>query len=288
MAGRAGATNQTPAACIIGWPVAQSRSPLIHRHWLERYGVKGDYRREAVRAEELEDFLRTLHQRGYIGCNVTMPHKERALELSEADERALAVGAANTLWLEGRTLKSTNTDVEGFIAALDEAAPGWERGLQKAVVLGAGGAARAVVFGLAEHGVPLIHVVNRSFARAEAMRARFGEAVVPTPWEDLPKALAGAGLLANATSLGMQGYPDLDIDLSPMRAGAVVAELVYVPLETALLKQARARGMRVSDGLAMLLHQAGRGFELWFGVRPAVTPELRALVEAELLNPQEE
>jgi shikimate dehydrogenase len=278
------ATTRTPAACIIGWPVGQSRSPLIHRHWLDLYGLKGDYRREAVRPEELADFLRTLSTRGYVGGNVTMPHKAVALRLSEPDERALAVGAANTLWLQGGELRSTNTDVEGFIGALDEAAPGWDEGLEKAGVIGAGGAARAVVHGLIERGVPSIHVVNRSPANAEAVRDRFGASVIPTRWDDLPSALSGAGLIANASSLGMQGYPDLAIDLSPMRNDAVAAEVVYVPLETSLLKAARARGMRVSDGLGMLLHQAGRGFELWFGVKPEVTKELRALVEAELLN----
>lgn len=284
MASDHSATTGAPAACIIGWPVGQSRSPLIHRHWLERHGLEGDYRREAVRPEELESFLQDLARRGYVGGNVTMPHKAVALKLSRPDERALAVGAANTLWLDGGMLRSTNTDVEGFIGALDEAAPGWDQGLEKAVVIGAGGAARAVVYGLIERGVPVIHVVNRSRGNAEAVRERFGTSIVPTPWNDLPLALNRAGLIANASSLGMQGYPDLAIDLAPMRQHAVAADVVYVPLETSLLKAARARGMRISDGLGMLLHQAGRGFELWFGVRPKVTSELRALLEAELLH----
>ena len=274
------------AACIMGWPVRQSRSPLIHRYWLKQHGLMGDYRREAVRPEDFPDFLARLAQRGYAGGNVTIPHKEVALRLSEPDDRALAVGAANTLWLENGKLKSTNTDVEGFIGALDEAAPGWDDGLQKAVVIGAGGAARAVVFGLIERGVPRIHVVNRTLPRAEALRERFGPGVVPTSFDDLPGALEGAGLVANATSLGMEGYPDLEIDLSPMRADAVAADAIYLPLETSLLRAARARRMRTSDGLGMLLHQAGRGFELWFGVRPEVTSELRARIEAELLREQ--
>ena len=271
------------AACLIGWPVRQSRSPLIHGYWLRQHGLEGDYRREAVRPDDFPDFLAHLAERGYVGGNVTMPHKDMALKLSAPDERALAVGAANTLWLENGTLKSTNTDVEGFIAALDESAPGWDQGLQKAVVIGAGGTARAVVYGFIERGVPAIHVVNRTLAKAETFE-RFGPSVVPTPFDDLPRALEEAGLVANATSLGMAGSPELEVDLSPMRADAVAADAIYVPLETALLKAARARGMRTSDGLGMLLHQALRGFELWFGVRPKVTEELRALVEAELLK----
>jgi shikimate dehydrogenase len=279
-------TETIRAACIIGWPVRQSRSPLIHGYWLKQHGLAGEYRREAVRPEDFPDFLARLAERGYVGGNVTIPHKDMAVRLSEPDERALAVGAANTLWLENGNLKSTNTDVEGFIGALDESAPGWDQGLQKAVVIGAGGAARAVVFGFIERGVPHIHVVNRTRSKADAFCERFGPSVVPTSFEDLPGALEGAGLVANATSLGMEGFPDLGIDLSPMRADAVAADAIYVPLETSLLRAAKIRGMRTSDGLGMLLHQAGRGFDLWFGVRPKVTSELRALIEAELLEKQ--
>jgi shikimate dehydrogenase len=272
----------TPAACIIGWPVEHSRSPLIHRYWLKRYGIAGDYRREAVRPEDLPAFLATLAERGYVGGNVTMPHKHMALALSEPDERARAVGAANTLWLEDGRLRSTNSDVEGVIGSLDAAAPGWDVGLERAVVVGAGGAARAAVHGLIERGVPEIAVVNRTLAKAEALRERFGASVRPVAWEGLARALAGTGLLANTTSLGMKGAPEPAWDLSMMPADALVSEAVYVPLETGLVRAARARGLRVADGLGMLLHQAGRGFELWFGVRPEVTPELRALVEREL------
>jgi shikimate dehydrogenase len=271
-----------PAACIIGWPVEHSRSPLIHRYWLKRYGIAGDYRREAVRPEDFPAFLATLAERGYVGGNVTMPHKDMALALSEPDERARAVGAANTLWLEGGRLRSTNSDVEGVIGSLDAAAPGWDVGLERAVVVGAGGAARAAVHGLIERGVPEIAVVNRTLAKALALRERFGASVRPVAWEGLARALAGAGLLANTTSLGMKGAPEPAWDLSMMPADAVVSEAVYVPLETGLVRAARARGLRVADGLGMLLYQAGRGFELWFGVRPEVTPELRALVEREL------
>jgi shikimate dehydrogenase len=277
-------SGTAPAACIMGWPVEHSRSPLIHGYWLKHHGVTGEYRREAVRPEAFPEFLATLAERGYVGGNVTMPLKELVLELSEPDARARAVAAANTLWLEDGRLRSTNTDVEGFVASLDAAAPSWDADLEKAVVIGAGGAARAAVHGLIERRVAEIHVVNRTLARAEALRAHFGPQVRPASFEALPDALDRAGLIANASALGMHGHPDPAWDLSPMRADAVVAEAVYAPLETSLLKAARARGMRAADGLGMLLHQAVGGFERWFRVRPEVTPELRALVERELLG----
>ncbi len=270
------------AACVIGWPVKHSRSPTIHGHWIGQHGLKAEYRREELRPEEVPDFLNDLAGRGYVGCNVTIPHKEAALALSEPDDRARAVGAANTLWLEGGRLLSTNTDVEGFTANLDAAVPGWELRVTDAAVLGAGGSARAVVYGLIERGVARIHVVNRTLERAEALRDRFGEAVLPARWTALPHLLSKAQLLVNTTSLGMQGQPPLEIDLAPLPPEAIVADLVYVPLETPLLAAARARGLATADGLGMLLHQAVRGFTLWFGVRPEVTPELRALVEADL------
>jgi shikimate dehydrogenase len=277
-------TETVRAACVMGWPVRQSRSPMIHNYWLKQLGLKGDYRREAIAPADFPDFVTHLAERGYVGGNVTMPHKDMAFELSEPDARAKAVGAANTLWLDRGTLRSTNTDIEGFLGAVDESAPGWDKDLRKAVVIGAGGAARAIVYGLIERGVPEILVVNRTLAKAEALRERFGPSVKPMPWKKLQEALPGAGLLANSTSLGMAGDGDYALDLSTMAGNAIVADVVYVPLETALLKAAKARGLRTSDGLGMLLHQAGRGFELWFGVRPKVTNELRALIEAELAN----
>jgi shikimate dehydrogenase len=270
------------AACIIGWPAGHSRSPLIHNHWIRQHGIAGEYRREAVPPEEFAAFLASLGERGYVGANVTIPHKEAALALSTPDARANAVGAANTLWRDGATLRSTNTDVEGFLGNLDAAAPGWDRGLQSVVVLGAGGSARAVLFGLIERGVPRIHLVNRTHERSQALAERFGAAVVPSPWEEAGALLGSAGLLVNSTSLGMKGQPPLEIDVGLLPANAVVADLVYVPLVTPLLAAARARGLATADGLGMLLHQAVRGFSLWFGVKPAVTAELRALVEADL------
>ena len=272
------------AACIIGWPAGHSRSPLIHNYWIRQHGIAAEYRKEAVPPEELAGFLAGFPPRGYVGANVTIPHKEAALTLSVPDERARAVGAANTLWRDGDTLRSTNTDVEGFLGNLDAAAPGWDRKLKTAVVLGAGGSARAVLFGLIERGVGRIHLVNRTSERADALRDRFGAAVLPARPDELPALLGDAGLLVNTTSLGMNGQPPLEINVGLLPADAVVADLVYVPLETPLLAAARARRLRTADGLGMLLHQAVRGFALWFGVTPRVTPELRALVEADLVG----
>ncbi|UYO39218.1 shikimate dehydrogenase [Rhodopseudomonas palustris] len=270
------------AACLIGWPAAHSRSPLIHHYWLRQLGIEGGYSIEAVPPEGFAEFVLHLKTHGYVGANVTIPHKERALQLTEPDERARAVGAANTLYYDGDLLRSTNTDIEGFIGNLDASAPGWDRS-PHAVVLGAGGSSRAVVFGLLERGVQRIALANRSIERAEALRDLFGDRVVPIAWSDIPAALPGAGLLVNTTSLGMKGQPPLQIDLSALPTDAVVADLVYVPLETDLLAAAKARGLRTADGLGMLLHQAVRGFDLWFGARPHVTAELRALVEADLV-----
>jgi shikimate dehydrogenase len=194
------------------------------------------------------------------------------------------VGAANTLWFEGRSLRSTNTDGEGFLRNLDAASPGWDRGLDTAVVLGAGGAARSIVFALIERGIARVFVANRNYDRAAELRDQFGERVDPRRWEEISGLLASAGLLVNATSLGMVGHPPLQLDLNLVAASSVIADIVYAPLETPLLAAARQRGLRAVDGLGMLLHQAVGGFERWFGVRPAVTAELRALVEADLLR----
>lgn len=272
---------------MIGWPVKHSRSPLIHNYWIQRHGLAAEYRREEVPPEAFAEFVTHLSAHGYVGANVTIPHKEAALALSAPDDRARAVGAANTLWLDGNRLCSTNTDVEGFTANLDAVVPGWDSGADDAVVLGAGGSARAVIYGLIERGYRRIHVVNRTAERAQALRMRFGHAVEPAHWNALPHLLSRAGLLVNTTSLGMRGQPPLSVDLAPLPQEAVVADLVYVPLQTALLQAARQRGLATADGLGMLLHQAVRGFQLWFGVRPEVTAELRALVEADLLKPEE-
>jgi shikimate dehydrogenase len=269
------------AACLIGWPAAHSRSPLIHHYWLRTLGIEGGYNIEAVPPEGFAEFVEHLSARGFAGANVTRPHKERALALSTPDTRARAVGAANTLWYDGDRLCSTNTDVEGFVNNLDACAPGWDT-TGDALVLGAGGAARAVVFGLLDRGIKHVHLVNRTRARAQALADQFGAAVHPATWDAVNDLLPRAGLLVNTTSLGMKGQPPLEVDVNRLPPHAVVADLAYVPLVTPLLAAADARGLRRADGLGMLLHQAVRGFELWFGRRPEVTAELRALVEADL------
>ncbi len=274
-------TGNLRAACVIGWPVEHSRSPLIHNYWLKHYGIAGEYRREAVAPQDFAAFIGSLAARGYAGANVTVPHKEAALALSEPDDRARAVGAANTLWLDG-VLRSTNTDVEGFLHNLDDCAPHWDQDLSKAVVLGAGGAARAVIYGLITRGVERLVVVNRDRGRAEVLRQKFGARVQVARWQELDAVLGDAALFVNTTTLGMQGQPDLAIDLARLPSDTVVADLVYVPVLTPLIAAAKARDLRTADGLGMLLHQAVRGFALWFGTTPEVTPQLRALVEADL------
>lgn len=270
-----------PAACLIGWPAAHSRSPLIHHYWLRTLGIAGGYVIEAVPPEDLRDFVLRLSLRGFVGANVTIPHKEAVLALSTPDARARAVGAANTLWFADGELRATNTDVEGFINNLDASAPGWDAA-EEALVLGAGGSSRAVVFGLLERGIRRIHLANRTIARAETLARQFGPTVHPLPWDAIGEVLPRARLLVNTTSLGMHGQPSLDIDVAGLAHAAVVADLVYVPLITPLLAAATARGLKTADGLGMLLHQAVRGFELWFGRRPEVTAELRVLIEADL------
>ena len=275
-------SDSRKAACVVGWPASHSRSPLIHQYWMRKYNIDAEYRKEAIPPDQFADFIGHLRERGYVGCNVTVPHKQAAMELTIADDRARAVGAANTLWFDGDKLRSTNTDVEGFLANLDQMTPGWDRGLESAVVLGAGGGARAVVFALLQRDVQHIHVVNRSPERAEALREQFGARVRVAQWGEMTGLLGGAGLLVNTTSLGMVGLPKMEINLR-CQPSMVVADLVYVPLQTDLLAAARDNGLRTADGLGMLLHQAVRGFELWFGVKPEVTPELRKLIEDDLI-----
>jgi shikimate dehydrogenase len=271
-------------ACVIGWPVAHSRSPVIHRYWLKLYGLDGAYEMEEVRPEEIGGFLRSLRQRGYEGANVTLPHKEAALAAADRpDQAAIAIGAANTLWLDAKgLLHASNTDAYGFMTHLAAEAPDWNKGSRPVMVLGAGGAGRAILHGLIAAGASKILLANRTEDRAKALAKGFGSRVSVVPWEDRNRALSGCGLLVNATSLGMTSKPPLDIDLSALPADAIVADIVYSSLETQLLAAARARGNRAVDGLGMLLHQAVPGFERWFGVRPQVTPDLRAHVVAHL------
>lgn len=270
-------------ACVIGWPVEHSRSPLIHGYWLERHGIAGAYEKRAVPAEEIGAFLSTLADHGYVGANVTVPHKEAAYRAAaHSDAAAQSIEAANTLWLEDGKLHASNTDIYGFLRNLDEQAAEWDFGGHPALVLGAGGSARAVIRGLLDRGVPEVRLVNRRLERAIALAAYFGPAVRVMDWELRSRALAECGLLVNCTTLGMAGSEALDIDLSALRGSAVVCDLVYVPLETPLLRQAREAGLRTADGLGMLLHQAVPGFERWFGVRPEVTAELRDRIVRDL------
>jgi len=275
----------TPAACVIGWPVEHSRSPLIHNYWLKACRVAGEYRREAVAPDRFRDFLQSLTARGYVGANLIFPHKEAALAWSEPDDRARAVGAANTLWLDG-LLRATNTDVEGFLDNLDACVPDWDGNCETAVVLGAGGAARAVVYGLLERGPSRIVVINRTPQRAQAIQRWFGSRVSIAAWEERDHWLGRAKLLVNATKLGMPGQPELILDVSRLPADAAVADLVYVPLVTPLLRSAMARDLRTADGLGMLLRQAVPQFRRWFGIKPEITNELRSRLEQNLSVPQ--
>jgi shikimate dehydrogenase len=268
-------------ACVIGWPIEHSRSPLIHGYWLRRYGIDGAYTRKAVRPDDLAEFLRALKEHNYVGCNVTVPHKEMAYQVAEeAEESARVVEAANTLWLDHGRLWAANTDTYGFMTYLSETVPDWRAYNGPVSILGAGGAARAIVYGFLEAGVDEIRVFNRTRVRAEAIARQFGPRVKVYDWSQRESASRGASVLVNTTSVGMKGRgsPDIGIGFSGFDPRSIVCDIVYVPLETDMLAAARAAGLRTVDGLGMLLHQAVPGFEKWFGVRPEVTPELRALV----------
>jgi shikimate dehydrogenase len=271
-------------AFVVGHPIAHSRSPMIHGHWLRQYGIDGSYRAIDIMPGDLHAFLVSLGESGLAGGNVTIPHKEAAFAgVARRDEAAELIGAVNTLWFEDSILVGGNTDAHGFAANLDEYAPGWA-GNGPAVVLGAGGAARAVIHALKARGVNDIRIVNRTLARAEELRDRFG-AGISAHVGATPDLLSDAGLLVNTTSLGMAGNARTDaLPAHPalLPAHAIVTDIVYVPLQTPLLAAARARGLKTVDGLGMLLHQAVPGFERWFGRRPEVTPELRALIVADL------
>ena len=268
---------------IIGHPVAHSRSPLIHGHWLAEHGLAGNYERVDVPPTEVPGFIARLRAGEFVGGNVTVPNKEVVLPLlDEASETARAMGAANTLWMEGGKLHGDNTDAYGFLAHLDACVPGWAGRRGTALILGAGGAARAVIHGLVERGVGRILLVNRSAERAVELAAPFPGAVEARPWHDVAQLVGESDLVVNTTSLGMHGQPPLEIDLSALRPGTIVDDIVYVPLETPLLADARQRGGIPVDGLGMLLHQAVPGFERWFGVRPQVTAELRAKLEVDI------
>jgi shikimate dehydrogenase len=273
-------TAHVPLAGVIGAPVAHSRSPRLHGHWLARYNLAGAYVPLHVEPANLLQVLQALPKAGFIGVNVTLPHKEAALAIADqVSATARRVGAANTLtFLPDGRLHADNTDATGFINNLRDGAPKWQPDSAPAVVLGAGGASRAVIVALLDAGAPLIHLTNRSQDRAEALARAFGPLVQVVPWENRDACLRGSGLVVNTTSLGMTGQLPLDLPLDGLSDHAVVTDIVYSPLETPLLRAAQKRGLHTVDGLGMLLHQGVPGFERWFGQRPVVDQATRAAV----------
>lgn len=271
-------------AGVMGWPVAHSRSPAIHGHWIRQYGLNGNYVLLPVQPEQLGDAVRGLRALGFAGCNLTIPHKVAAMALVDrVDPLAARIGAINTLVVEkDGALAGYNTDAYGYIQSLLDAQPDWRADAGPATVLGAGGAARAILVALAERGAKEIRLCNRSLDKAQALAVEFGAPIRAIPWEQRAEALDGCALLVNTTSLGMKGQAPLEISLDRLPRHALVSDIIYVPLETPLLAAARARGHVAVDGLGMLLNQARPAFEHWFGVRPKLTPELRRLIEATL------
>ena len=269
-----------PLAGVIGHPIAHSRSPALHGFWLRRYGVKGHYIPMDVAPADLETTLRHLPKIGFVGLNVTLPHKEAILKIADViSDRAALIGAANTLiFRKDGKIYADNTDGAGFVANLRQNAPHWVPAAGPAAVFGAGGAARAVVAALIEVGVPEIRISNRSRPRAEALRADFGAKLVVYDWVQAANMLEGAATVINTTSLGMAGKPEFRVPLDALEPGAVVNDLVYNPLKTAFLAEAEERGATIVDGLGMLLHQAAPGFERWFGPTPAVDEATRQAV----------
>ncbi|HEU4518737.1 MAG TPA: shikimate dehydrogenase [Microvirga sp.] len=272
-------------AFVVGHPIAHSRSPLIHAHWLERYRLPGTYERVDVPPEGFAGFRRSFAGQGFAGGNVTIPHKEAAFSgVDRRTARAERLRAVNTLWVEDGAIWGDNTDILGFVAHLDQQlGRGWERGVETALVIGAGGAARAVAAGLLDRAVARVLIANRTPEKSRDLAADLADPrVVPLPFGAIPDAVAGAGLVVNTTSLGMAGQPPLDLDLAGAGDRTVVADVVYVPLTTPLLAAAAGRGLRTVDGLGMLLHQAAPGFARWFGVTPEVTPALRDIIAADI------
>ncbi len=269
-------------AGVMGWPVDHSLSPRLHGFWLEHYRIDGAYLPLPVAPEGFERALRGLADAGFRGVNLTLPHKQAGLAAChDVEPLAERIGAVNTVVFEDGRLEGRNTDAFGFLENLRQGAPAWDAAAGPALVLGAGGAARAVAAALLDAGAPEVRLSNRTAARAEALARALGARVVPVAWEGRAEALDGLALLVNTTSLGMAGQPALDLDLDPLPAAALVTDIVYTPLETPLLARARARANPAVDGLGMLLHQARPGFEAWFGVAPEVTAELRAFVLAQ-------
>jgi shikimate dehydrogenase len=273
---------EIPLAGVIGDPVAHSLSPRLHGHWLRRYRLRGHYVPLHITHTHLADALRVLPDMGFVGVNVTIPHKEYVLSLaSNVSDRAALIGAANTLTFLGNgRIQADNTDGQGFLSNIRQALPGWTAATGPALVLGSGGAAKAIVSALLNDGAPRVIVANRTRARADGLKEQFGARVDPQDWTRIPDLVADAALIVNTTSLGMTGQPPLSIDLSRLTPPTVVTDIVYKPLETDLLRIAREAGCETVDGLGMLLHQAVPGFERWFGYTPLVDDELRQAVLA--------
>ncbi len=274
--------HRIPLAGVLGNPVAHSRSPRLHRHWLRKYGISGDYVPLHVETDNLEQVLRTLPKMGFVGCNITIPHKVAALHLADKiTDRATLIGAANTLiFRKDGTIHADNTDGYGFVANLRAGAPGWRPDAGPAVVLGAGGAARAVIASLLEVGVREVLLTNRTRPKSDALQSEFGTRVHVIDWVQAGNLMEEAATVVNTTSLGMTGAAEFRVPLDGLRPGTVVTDLVYSPLRTRLLIEAEAAGCVTVDGLGMLIHQAVPAFERWFGVRPEVDDDTRAAVLA--------
>jgi len=271
----------------MGWPVMHSRSPLLHNYWFARHGLAGTYVPLAIRPDGLPVALRALHPLGFAGANLTIPHKQHAMTLvDEVDPVAIRIGAISCVVVRpDGSLVGSNNDCYGFIHNLKQSEPRWRADAGPVVVFGAGGGARAVCYGLLQEGAKEIRLVNRTFARAKGIAAEFGSAIEALPWEHRHDALEGAAMAVNATSQGMSGQPPLDIRLDKLPTSALVADIIYTPLETPFLAAARKRGNRTVNGLGMLLHQGRPAWKAWFGVEPEVTAELRALMEKSLVAP---
>ena len=273
-----------PRAFVVGWPIAHSRSPLIHGTWLKTLDLAGSYEKVAIEPDAFATFVHGLRDQGFVGGNVTIPHKETAASLcAHLTPTARRLGVANTLWFEDGRLCGDTTDGAGFLGALDQDAPGWDQRRDLAIVLGAGGAARAIVDALLQRGFARVIVANRSPERADLLVRHLRDVRCEAAGFDAAeRAASGADLLVNTTSAGMHGQPELVFDIGTLPDHAVVDDIVYIPRKTGLLSGAEARGLRTVGGLGMLLHQAVPGFEHWFGVKPRVTPDLRAVIEADI------
>ena len=270
-------------ACVIGWPVEHSRSPLIHNYWLKKYDIDAVYEKKPVEPKDVSSFIANLAKSEFIGCNVTVPHKETAFEaIGEADEIARRLGAINTVYLKNGKVHGTNTDGEGFIASLRYSYPAFSLRGKTAIIIGAGGAAKAIIGALLDEGVGKIGIINRTRERILGLQGQFGSHVFEIKGTTANDELGNCEVLVNTTSQGMHGQPSLDLEIQNLNRDALVADIVYAPLETALLMKARNQGNLVLGGLGMLLHQAVRGFELWFGVKPEVTMELYELIAADV------